>query len=89
MAEGYKTITRQIEYHGPQEWLEQTLANSRIPIQGAKQFKDGSYIKSGIIIWQGDGVTESQVDENPSPLSTEMQRAIEGVKTVPFKKPGE
>lgn len=85
----YRTITRIIEMHGPPDWLEQTLANSRIPIQGVKQFQNGSYIKSGIILWQGDGVTEAQVDEQPSQLSTEMRRAIEEVKTVPFKKPGE
>lgn len=89
MADGYKTITRVVEYYGSPEWLEATLANSRIPIQGVKQMQNGMYIKSGVLIWQGDGVTEAQVDEQPSPLSPEMRRAIEEVKTVPFKRPGE
>lgn len=90
MADGYKTVTRIIEYHGSQEWLEQTLANSRIPIQGVKQFQNGSYIKGGVIIWQGDGETEAQVEDSNSQRSPEMQRALEEVaKTVPFKRPGE
>lgn len=79
MDDNYKTITRIIEYRGPIEWIESTLASSRIPIQGAKQFPNGVYIKSGVISWQPDSVTEAQVDEQP----------VEIVKTVPFKKPGE
>jgi len=72
----YKTITRIIEMHGSQEWLEAVLANSRIPIQGVRQFQRGMYIKSGIVIYQSEMVNEIEADEQP-------------VKTVQFKRPGE
>lgn len=87
----YRTIIRIIEYHGSPEWLEKTLAASRIPIQGAKQFKDGSFIRGGVVVWQPDGVTEAQADEaaNGQPTSDEMARAVEAAKTVVFKRPGE
>jgi len=97
----FKTITRQIEYHGPIEWLESTLANSKIPIQGVKQFKNGVYIKSGVINWQPDGTTAAQVEDsnnnnnndNDSGIdgqpSVELQAAIENAKVAIFKRPGE
>lgn len=80
---GYKTITRVIEYYGPPEWLESTLAASRIPIQGVKQFANGVYIKGGIVIYQPDEITESQVEE------AETDNNSDKVKTVTFKRPGE
>lgn len=85
MAEDYKTITRQLEYRGPIAWLEQTLAASRIPIQGALNLPNGASIKSGIIVWQPDVVTEAQVngDEDTN------KGVAPVVKTVPFKRPGE
>lgn len=87
MAENnnYKTITRIIEYYGPVEWLESTMANSRIPIQGTMQMRNGVYIKSGVIKWQPDEVIEGQVEEGDKSPS---EQPVEVVKTVPFKRPG-
>lgn len=100
MADNYKTITRILEYRGPVEWLESTLANSKIPIQGVKQFKNGVYIRGGIINWQPDKVTEGQVEDNNNNKvddinsvdgqpSVELQAAIENAKVAIFKRPGE
>jgi len=93
--DNYKTITRVLEYRGSQEWLESTLSNSRIPIQGVKQMQNGMFIKSGVIIWQPDAITEQQVEDDSNgqqPVnqpSDEMTRAIEAAKTVVFRRPGE
>jgi len=95
----FKTIVRILEYRGTQEWLEKTMAASRMPIQGIWQQKDGSYIKGGVIVWQPDKVTEAQVedsnnktdDTNPvdGQPSVELQAAIENAKVAIFKRPGE
>lgn len=85
MAEGeYRSIVRLIEYHGSPAWLEKTLAASRIPIQGALNLPNGVYIKSGIVSWQPDVVTEAQVNGDKQPVEQQPP-----VKTVPFKRPGE
>ena len=78
MAEdnGHKVIMRCLEYSGTPEWLEKVLAASRIPIQGVRQFPNGAFIKSGIVIYQTEMVNEVETDEQP-------------VKTVQFKRPGE
>lgn len=80
--DGYRSIVRLIEYHGSPSWLEKTLAASRIPIQGALNLPNGVYIKSGIVSWQPDVVTEAQVNGDGD-------KGAAPVKTVPFKRPGE
>jgi hypothetical protein len=84
--DNYRTVYRLVEYHGPVAWLEQTLAQSRVPIQGALNLPKGVYIKSGIIVWQPDAITEAQVSDNG-----QQSQPVEPptVKTVPFKRPGE
>lgn len=89
----YREITRIISYYGPPEWLEKTLANSRVPIQGALNLPEGVYIKSGIIMYHPDAITEAQANGNER--STEFDPTAhppleqQPVKTVPFKRPGE
>jgi hypothetical protein len=84
----YKTITRIIEMHGSQEWLEAVLANSRIPIQGVRQFQKGMYIKSGIVIYQSE-IMEVNDNETSEQMRDRLKVESETVKTVQFKRPGE
>jgi len=81
---GYRTVIRVLEMHGSIEWLEKTLAASRIPIQGALNLPQGCFIRSGIVAWQPDAVTEAQVNESEGQPDSQQP-----VKTVPFKRPGE
>jgi hypothetical protein len=81
---GYRTVIRVLEMHGSVEWLEKTLAASRIPIQGALNLPQGCFIRSGIVSWQPDVVTEAQVNGDGNKVSNPQP-----VKTVPFKRPGE
>lgn len=99
MAEEYKTITRIIEYYGPQDWLESVMANNRIPTQGVKQFQNGVYIKSGVIMWQPAEIEASLDSDNQAEVRTDAgvtRVSAADVKdnytsktTVVFKRPGE
>ena len=51
------TMTRVIEYHGPREWVENCISNSRIPLNGIKGFPKISpetYIRGGVIMWMSE-----------------------------------
>lgn len=61
-------VTRVLEYYGPKEWLDKVLQNSRVPLQGTLATPSGAYIKSGIVLWQPEAVTED-VSVAPKPVA--------------------
>ena len=60
------SVVRVIEYHGTDQWLQDTLSAGRVPVQGSFQGKlpEGCSIKSGAVVWN----TEEPVAEEGRPV---------------------
>jgi hypothetical protein len=62
------SIVRVIEYHGTDEWIQATMAASRIPwqgvVKGQGKLPEGCEIKSGLVVWN----IEEAVAEEPRPV---------------------
>jgi len=53
MPSEFIQVTRVIEYYGPKEWVEQTLAKGAVPANGVWDNGDMT-IKSGIVQWHSE-----------------------------------
>lgn len=70
----HRTITRVIEYHGSPDWIEKTIAASRIPLQGVfyPSHQDQSvWIKSGVLVWQPEVIEQRETETSePTDVTT-------------------
>ena len=62
------SIVRVLEYHGTDEWIQATMAASRVPWQGVvkgNKLPEGCEIKSGLVVWN---IEEAVAEEPTRPI---------------------
>lgn len=66
------SVVRVIEYHGTPEWIQKTMASSRLPMQGRfvgtaeHPLPEDHFINSGFVVWDVvDEGGEVKRDEKP------------------------
>ena len=75
------SVVRVLEYHGPEKWVMKVVEASRLPMYGdfkghdpAKPLPEGCFIRSGIVKWMEDEVSEEVRPVIPIPPgSTSIQ----------------
>ena len=74
MAQGneveYVTLVRVIEYYGPAKWVNDTLKSSAIPLRGVREFPVGSYIRSGVVMWEQPAAEMPSGQPGSKPITT-------------------
>lgn len=56
----YVTAVRVLEYYGPRKWVEATLIQGAVPVQGVRVFAttpegESTLIRSGVVQWEVEG----------------------------------